>query len=215
MYLNIEQPPSFASSVRLATRRFASTVERATSRSHAATVRQCRKIKSVWSVNLHSHDETLRHFFSDFENFQSPTEWRKVKCSAKLWIKKKRNRRMRRHVVPCHCLSLFDGRRRRTQRFSSHSVVGHRANWVPTAKSKPCPECVDSPGRDSNPHHWEEGKDAASPSCEELRRLRLAAESSNGDGRPSSADKSPGQRLSLNRSQWGGCSTDYDTPTEN
>ena len=48
-----------------------------------------------------------------------------------------------------------------TQRFSSHSVVGHRANWVPTAKSKPCPECVDSPGRDSNPHHWEEGKDAA------------------------------------------------------
>lgn len=114
MYLNIEQPPSFASSVRLTTRRFASSVERATSRSLAATVRQCRKIKSVWSVNCHSHDETLRHFFSDFENFQSPTEWRKVKCSAKLWIKKKRNRRMRRHVVPCHCLSLFDGRRRRS-----------------------------------------------------------------------------------------------------
>ena len=29
------------------------------------------------------------------------------------------------------------------------------------------------------------------------------------------ADKSPGPRLSLNRSQWGGCSTKYDTPTEN
>ena len=34
--------------------------------------------------------------------------------------------------------------------------------------------------------------------------------------RPSAkADKSPGPRLSLNRSQWGGCSTKYDTPTEN
>ena len=32
---------------------------------------------------------------------------------------------------------------------------------------------------------------------------------------PSYADKSPGQGMSLNGSQCGGCSTDYDTPTEN
>ena len=36
-----------------------------------------------------------------------------------------------------------------------------------------------------------------------------------GDSCSSDANKSPSQGLSLNRSQWGGCSTDYDTPTEN
>ena len=35
-----------------------------------------------------------------------------------------------------------------------------------------------------------------------------------GDACPSCADKSPVERRSLNRSQCGGCSTKYDTPTE-
>lgn len=38
---------------------------------------------------------------------------------------------MRRSFVPCHCLSLFDDGRTTTP---FQSVVGHRANWVPTAK---------------------------------------------------------------------------------